>query len=223
MKGTLAAAGSGRRGRSRRRRVSEAMGGGWQAGSRQQGQEAVHDHVPGYTTQGEGVGRRPLRRLQPHPSDRGWRIALSRSTVRRVLLADGVRSPRRRRASKRYSRRERYPQEGMLLQIDGSRHDWLEGRGPYRPSRCCGRRHREGLLRPVQRAGGPTGTCWLVDHHGVPLALATGMASSIVPQTSPRPSLSSSKAGLIPLSSAEHCRSWTSVSSWPTHRRRKAA
>ena len=32
--------------------------------------------------------------------------------------------------AKRYLRRERYPQEGMLLQIDGSRHDWLEGRGP---------------------------------------------------------------------------------------------
>ncbi len=57
-------------------------------------------------------------------------VRLSRSTVRRVLLAGGVRSPRRRRARKRYLRRERYPQEGMLLQVDGSRHDWLEGRGP---------------------------------------------------------------------------------------------
>ena len=57
-------------------------------------------------------------------------IRLSRATVRRVLLAGGVHSPRRRRARKRYRRRERYPQEGMLLQIDGSQHDWLEGRGP---------------------------------------------------------------------------------------------
>ena len=58
-------------------------------------------------------------------------IALPRSTVRRVLLAGGLPSPHRRRAPKRYRRRERYPQEGMLLQIDGSRHDWLQGRGPY--------------------------------------------------------------------------------------------
>ena len=58
-------------------------------------------------------------------------IDLSRSTIRRILLAEGMRSPRRRRAARRYSRWERYPQEGMLLQIDGSRHDWLEGRGPY--------------------------------------------------------------------------------------------
>ena len=43
--------------------------------------------------------------------------------VRRILLAEGMRSPRRRRAARRYSRRERYRQEGMLLQIDGSRHD----------------------------------------------------------------------------------------------------
>ena len=58
-------------------------------------------------------------------------IRLSRSTIRRVLLAGGTRSPRRRRAPKHRSRRERYPQEGMLLQIDGSQHDWLQGRGPH--------------------------------------------------------------------------------------------
>ena len=58
-------------------------------------------------------------------------IKLSRSSVRRILLAGGVRSPRKRRPPKHRSRRERYPQEGMLLQIDGSPHDWLEGRGPW--------------------------------------------------------------------------------------------
>jgi len=58
-------------------------------------------------------------------------ITLSRSSVRRILLDAGIRSPRKRRPPKHRSRRERYPQEGMLLQTDGSRHDWLEGRGPY--------------------------------------------------------------------------------------------
>ena len=58
-------------------------------------------------------------------------IVLSRSSVRRILLADGIRSPRKRRPPKHRSRRERYPQEGMLLQTDGSRHDWLEGRGSW--------------------------------------------------------------------------------------------
>ncbi len=58
-------------------------------------------------------------------------LVLSRSTVRHILAAAGVNSPRRRRAPQHRIRRERYPQEGMLLQLDGSRHDWLEGRGPW--------------------------------------------------------------------------------------------
>ena len=58
-------------------------------------------------------------------------IALSRSSVRLILFGAGIRSPRKRRPPKHRSRRERYPEEGMLLQIDGSRDDWLEGRGPY--------------------------------------------------------------------------------------------
>ena len=58
-------------------------------------------------------------------------IALSRSSVRRILLEAGIRSPRKRRPPKHRSRRERYPKEGMLLQTDGSRHDWLEGRGHW--------------------------------------------------------------------------------------------
>jgi transposase len=57
-------------------------------------------------------------------------ISLSRSTVRRILLTRGISSPQKRRAPKHRSRRERYPQEGLLLQTDGSPHDWLEGRGP---------------------------------------------------------------------------------------------
>ncbi len=58
-------------------------------------------------------------------------IELSRPTVRRILLEAGISSPRRRRAPKHRRRRGRYPREGMLLQLDASRHDWLEGRGPY--------------------------------------------------------------------------------------------
>ena len=45
------------------------------------------------------------------------------------LRAAGLASARRRRPRAR-SRRDRMPQAGMLLQTDGSRHDWLEQRGP---------------------------------------------------------------------------------------------
>jgi transposase len=58
-------------------------------------------------------------------------ITLCRSSVRLILLKACIKGPRKRRAPKHRSRRERYPREGMLLQTDGSHHDWLEGRGPY--------------------------------------------------------------------------------------------
>ncbi len=58
-------------------------------------------------------------------------ISVSRSTVRNILVDAGMPSPRHRRPPKYRCRRPRMPHEGMLLQIDGSYHDWLEGRGPY--------------------------------------------------------------------------------------------
>jgi len=57
-------------------------------------------------------------------------LHLSRSTIRRLLLTAGIRSPRTRRALRHRQRRERRSQHGMLLQTDGSDHDWLQGRGP---------------------------------------------------------------------------------------------
>ncbi len=57
-------------------------------------------------------------------------ITVGRSSLRRLLRAAGRASPRRRRAPRHRSRRDRMPQAGMLLQVDGSRHDWLGDRGP---------------------------------------------------------------------------------------------
>lgn len=58
-------------------------------------------------------------------------IAVSRSTVRRILRSAGLRSPQKRRPPRYRSRRTRREQEGMLLLIDGSWHAWLEQRGPW--------------------------------------------------------------------------------------------
>lgn len=58
-------------------------------------------------------------------------LSIPRSTLSDILREVGIQSPRpQKRRSRHRSRRERYPQEGMLLQIDASHHDWLEGRGP---------------------------------------------------------------------------------------------
>jgi len=58
-------------------------------------------------------------------------IVLHRSSVRRILRNAGVASPQRRRPRKHRARRERMPQAGMLLQVDGSRHQWLGADGPW--------------------------------------------------------------------------------------------
>ena len=58
-------------------------------------------------------------------------VVLTRSTVRGILMSAGLPSPRYRRPPRHRYRRQRMPQEGMLLQLDGSYHAWLEDRGPW--------------------------------------------------------------------------------------------
>jgi transposase len=57
-------------------------------------------------------------------------IDVSRQAVQRILRAAGQRSTRPRRRPRHRSRRDRMAQEGMLVQADGSRHDWLADHGP---------------------------------------------------------------------------------------------
>ena len=57
-------------------------------------------------------------------------ITISRAALRRLLRGAGRPAPRRRRSPEHRSRRDRRSREGMLLQTDGSRHDWLGDRGP---------------------------------------------------------------------------------------------
>src|SRR5450759_1888725 len=56
-------------------------------------------------------------------------IELSVTTVRQWMLADGLWS-RARKARQHRKRRERREHFGELVQLDGSFHEWLEGRGP---------------------------------------------------------------------------------------------
>jgi transposase len=69
--------------------------------------------------------------LSEELAERPEPILVSRSSLWRIRRENGLSSPRRRRAPRHRRRRERSPQRGMLLQGDGSRHDWLEGRGPW--------------------------------------------------------------------------------------------
>ncbi len=52
-------------------------------------------------------------------------IDIGRTTLRRILVNAGLKSPRLRRPPKHRVRRQRMPREGMLIQVDGSHHPWL--------------------------------------------------------------------------------------------------
>ena len=103
-------------------------------------------------------------------------ISLSRPTVRCILVKAGIGSPRSRRSQQRRVRRQRMPQEGMLVQVDGSHHRWLGENGP-----------RFALLLAVDDATGTVPTAMfcreedtpsyfllmdrLIQRHGIPLAI----------------------------------------------------
>jgi len=56
-------------------------------------------------------------------------IAVSRETVRAILLEKGS-YKKKKRYPKHRSWREPMPKEGMMIQFDTSDHDWLQARGP---------------------------------------------------------------------------------------------
>lgn len=58
----------------------------------------------------------------------GYRLSVE--TVRQWMMAAGLWEPKRRKEARIHPRRPRRPCLGELVQIDGSPHDWLEGRGP---------------------------------------------------------------------------------------------
>lgn len=55
---------------------------------------------------------------------------LSNETLRQWMMAEGLWEPKRRRQARIHQRRPRRPCLGELVQIDGSPHDWFEGRAP---------------------------------------------------------------------------------------------
>ena len=58
-------------------------------------------------------------------------LNLSRESVRQIMIQGEIWTPKRRKKIKIHQSRERRPCFGDMIQIDGSPHDWFEGRGPY--------------------------------------------------------------------------------------------
>lgn len=57
-------------------------------------------------------------------------IKIPRSTLSRLLIAHHIRPRQSTKTKVKRMQRERKSAEGMMLQTDGSPHDWLEGRAP---------------------------------------------------------------------------------------------
>jgi transposase len=57
-------------------------------------------------------------------------ITVSRETIRQLQIGAKLWKPKRRRVRRVFQTRERRPRFGELIQIDGSPHDWFEGRAP---------------------------------------------------------------------------------------------
>jgi transposase len=103
-------------------------------------------------------------------------IAIDHETLRRWMLEEGLWS-RRRKRKKHYQRRERKPHFGELVQLDGSFHDWLEGRG----ARGCVMNMVDDATSTTQARLGKEETIWAaagvlrawIQRYGVPRALYT--------------------------------------------------
>jgi len=76
---------------------------------------------------------------------------LSRESVRGIMIAEGWWKPKRTKKPSVHQMRERRACFGELVQIDGSDHDWFEGRAP----RCT-------LLVYIDDATGQLGELWFV-------------------------------------------------------------
>ena len=60
-------------------------------------------------------------------------IRVSRETLRKWMVEDGIWTTHKARRKRVQQRRARRECRGELVQLDGSYHDWFEGRGP----KCC--------------------------------------------------------------------------------------
>lgn len=124
----------------------------------------------------------------------------SARTIRRILATAGIAPARTRRPPAHRSRRERMPKAGMLLQTDGSKHDWLEGRGPGL-TLVAGIDDATGditggTFRAAEDAAGYfTMLHQTVRRHGLPLALYSDLSGVFIKDPNRPPTLAEQLTG----------------------------
>ena len=175
-------------------------------------------------------GGRHLRRFQRHHlceklvEREGF--SLSRETLRRLLRRNGQGSPRKRRAPAHRQRVCVPLALGELVQLDGSPHDWLEGRGPRLTALGMQDEPPEdpgGAVLPSETTFGYL--CLLrqvLRRCGVPLAFYGDRSGILSATTTPGRSKNSSRENASPPSSAAPGTTRRHLHA-PTVRRPKAA
>lgn len=158
--------------------VGRASNHAWGAGERARVVELVRAHYGGGAQRGPGQRFGPTMVAEHLLEDHGVGVACS--TLRDWMGSAGLWS-RVRRSKPRTVRRERRAHFGELVQLDGSFHDWFEGRGARAGRRSC-------VMKLVDDATGITllrfgdeETTWAaagaiqawIETYGVPRALYT--------------------------------------------------
>jgi hypothetical protein len=102
------------------------------------------------------------------------KLVVDHETLRRWRLAEGTHTVRRRKQQHRQWR-ERKPCYGAMVQLDGSHHDWFEGRGPQcvlmvMVDDATNRMRARFFAEETTRASYDVLECW-VRQHGLPASL----------------------------------------------------
>jgi transposase len=145
---------------------------------RERALDLVREHYGGSVGRGPGQRFGPTLAAEHLWEDHGIEVPMT--TLRDWMMGAELWS-RVRRSRPKPSRRERREHFGELVQLDGSFHDWFEGRGEREGGRSC-------VMNMVDDATGHTGlrfgeeeTTWAaadilkawIEKHGVPRALYT--------------------------------------------------
>lgn len=138
----------------------------------------IRAHYGGPLAKGPGQRFGPTLVAEHLWTDHG--ILVARSTLRDWMREAGLWS-RTRRARPTHTRRERMAHFGELVQLDGSFHDWYEGRGPRAGQRSCMMSLVDDATSTTLLRFGAEETIWAavgvlrawIAAHGVPRALYT--------------------------------------------------
>jgi hypothetical protein len=140
--------------------------------------ELVEEHYGGRVERGPGQRFGPTLVSEHLASDHGLQVPVS--TLRDWMLTGGLWTRvRRRRPARR--RRERRAHFGELVQLDGSFHDWFEGRGERAGQRSCVMNMVDDATNRTLTRLGEQETIWAaadilrgwIERYGVPRALYT--------------------------------------------------